>query len=154
MLRVVVGIATLIVVALLVRANTLVSTSSYLHVSKLRALRPTHSAEAFSEEGTPAAAEQTGTPQLDLLEAYVPPQARSRAAVAAAEVVASEAAEIAARTAASCPATRKPYHVVMTAATGRYQEWQSRIAYYHYQKQVPQVSSQCNCERSHVDRYS
>ena len=34
-----------------------------------------------------------------------------------------------------CPATRKPYHVVMTAATGNYQEWQSRIAYYHYQKQ-------------------
>mmetsp|Transcript_39874 Transcript_39874/g.66165 ORF Transcript_39874/g.66165 Transcript_39874/m.66165 type:complete len:743 (+) Transcript_39874:14-2242(+) len=34
-----------------------------------------------------------------------------------------------------CPPGRKPYHVVMTAASGTYQEWQSRIAYYHYQKQ-------------------
>jgi len=34
-----------------------------------------------------------------------------------------------------CTRTRKPYHVVMTAASGNYQEWQSRIAYYHYKKQ-------------------
>lgn len=34
-----------------------------------------------------------------------------------------------------CTRTRKPYHVVMTAASGLYQEWQSRIAYYHYKKQ-------------------
>ncbi len=32
-------------------------------------------------------------------------------------------------------ASRRPYHVVMTAARGVYQEWQSRIAYYHYKKQ-------------------
>lgn len=37
--------------------------------------------------------------------------------------------------AGECPAGRRPYHVVMTAASGLYQEWQSRIAYYHYQKQ-------------------
>ena len=35
----------------------------------------------------------------------------------------------------SCNRTRRPYHVVMTAASGLYQEWQSRIAYYHYKKQ-------------------
>lgn len=34
-----------------------------------------------------------------------------------------------------CPPGRRPYHVLMTAASGRYQEWQSRIAYYHYLKQ-------------------
>ena len=33
-----------------------------------------------------------------------------------------------------CNRTRRPYHVVMTAASGLYQEWQSRIAYYHYKK--------------------
>lgn len=33
-----------------------------------------------------------------------------------------------------CAAPRKPYHVVLTAASGTYQEWQSRIAYYHYKK--------------------
>eukprot|EP00854_Cymbomonas_tetramitiformis_P010845 gene10845-12830_t len=27
------------------------------------------------------------------------------------------------------------YHVLMTAASGQYQEWQSRTAYYHYKKQ-------------------
>jgi len=37
--------------------------------------------------------------------------------------------------AGECPPGRRPYHVVMTAATGVYQEWQSRIAYYHYLKQ-------------------
>lgn len=31
-------------------------------------------------------------------------------------------------------ARRKPYHVVLTAASGVYQEWQTRIAYYHYRK--------------------
>jgi len=31
-------------------------------------------------------------------------------------------------------AHRNPYHVIMTAASGTYQEWQSRIAYYHYLK--------------------
>jgi hypothetical protein len=36
--------------------------------------------------------------------------------------------------AVTCTRTRRPYHVVMTAAAGLYQEWQSRIAYYHYQK--------------------
>jgi len=34
----------------------------------------------------------------------------------------------------ACTKPRKPYHVVMTAASGLYQEWQSRIAYYHYLK--------------------
>ena len=34
-----------------------------------------------------------------------------------------------------CNRTRRPYHVVMTAASGLYQEWQSRIAYYHWKKQ-------------------
>lgn len=29
---------------------------------------------------------------------------------------------------------RKPYHVLLTAASGIYQEWQTRIAYYHYKK--------------------
>ena len=37
--------------------------------------------------------------------------------------------------ASGCARTRRPYHVVMTAASGMYQEWQSRIAYYHYKKQ-------------------
>ena len=37
--------------------------------------------------------------------------------------------------AGECPPGRRPYHVVMTAASGLYQEWQSRIAYYHYRKQ-------------------
>ncbi|KAL1524994.1 hypothetical protein AB1Y20_019870 [Prymnesium parvum] len=35
----------------------------------------------------------------------------------------------------SCPRVRRPYHVVMTAASGKYQEWQSRVMYYHYLKQ-------------------
>ncbi|KAL3925618.1 MAG: hypothetical protein SGPRY_003602, partial [Prymnesium sp.] len=34
-----------------------------------------------------------------------------------------------------CTRPRRPYHVVMTAASGKYQEWQSRVAYYHYLKQ-------------------
>ncbi|KAK3254653.1 hypothetical protein CYMTET_36139, partial [Cymbomonas tetramitiformis] len=36
---------------------------------------------------------------------------------------------------ANCPPGRKMYHVLMTAASGQYQEWQSRTAYYHYKKQ-------------------
>lgn len=59
---------------------------------------------------------------------YIPPQARKH------EQLSLEAAA-AAEQHPECPATRKPYHVVMTAASGLYQEWQSRIAYYHYQKQ-------------------
>ena len=33
-----------------------------------------------------------------------------------------------------CPQPRRPYHVLLTAASGVYQEWQTRIAYYHYKK--------------------
>ena len=36
--------------------------------------------------------------------------------------------------ASSACAQRKPYHVLLTAASGVYQEWQTRIAYYHYKK--------------------
>ena len=34
--------------------------------------------------------------------------------------------------AGACPDSRKPYHVVLTAASGVYQEWQTRIAYRQY----------------------
>ena len=34
----------------------------------------------------------------------------------------------------ACPSSRKPYHVLLTASTGKYQEWQSRIFFYHYVK--------------------
>ena len=34
----------------------------------------------------------------------------------------------------SACAHRRPYHVVLTAAAGLYQEWQTRLAYYHYKK--------------------
>ena len=33
---------------------------------------------------------------------------------------------------ANCPADRRPYHVLLTASTGPYQLWQTRIFYYHY----------------------
>ena len=45
------------------------------------------------------------------------------------------AAAAAAADGSACPPGRRPYHVIMTAASGNYQEWQSRIAYFHYQKQ-------------------
>ena len=57
-----------------------------------------------------------------------------RAAAAAAAAAAAVAAPAAGAAAGACNRTRRPYHVVMTAASGLYQEWQSRIAYYHYQK--------------------
>ena len=74
-------------------------------------------------------------------------EARRQAGVADPEAPAADAAEqsgthaaavaaaAGAAVAAACPPGRRPYHVVMTAATGTYQEWQSRIAYYHYLKQ-------------------
>ena len=31
-----------------------------------------------------------------------------------------------------CGAERRPYHVLLTAASGTYQEWQTRIAYHYY----------------------
>ena len=34
----------------------------------------------------------------------------------------------------NCPGRRRPYHVLLTAASGIYQEWQTRIAYHHYLK--------------------
>ena len=35
----------------------------------------------------------------------------------------------------SCPATRKPFHTVLTATAQVYQQWQCRIMYYHWKKQ-------------------
>ena len=33
-----------------------------------------------------------------------------------------------------CKRVRRPYHVLLTAAAGIYQEWQTRIMYHHYKK--------------------
>lgn len=43
------------------------------------------------------------------------------------------AAELVGASASTCT-HRRPYHVLLTAASGVYQEWQTRIAYYHYRK--------------------
>jgi len=34
----------------------------------------------------------------------------------------------------ACGAERRPYHVLLTAASGTYQEWQTRIAYHYYRQ--------------------
>lgn len=33
-----------------------------------------------------------------------------------------------------CPASRKPFHVVLTATADNYQSWQCRIMYHHWQR--------------------
>lgn len=48
--------------------------------------------------------------------------AQSRASVA---VVVNE-------TWSACPASRRPYHVLLTASAGTYQAWQTRVLFYHY----------------------
>lgn len=70
----------------------------------------------------------------------------SAAATANAAIIAEAVPDAAASMAAERPpadavgaatskcAKRSPYHVVLTAASGLYQEWQTRIAYYHYKK--------------------
>lgn len=58
---------------------------------------------------------------------------RWRSAAAGASPAADgDATAAAASPAAACPPSRKPYHVVLTASSGAYQLWQSRIFYYHY----------------------
>lgn len=64
-----------------------------------------------------------------------PAVAATAAAVPAVAGLAGGDAASASPLSAQCNRTRRPYHVVMTAASGLYQEWQSRIAYYHYKKQ-------------------
>ena len=54
--------------------------------------------------------------------------------VRAAPVQHQQTPPAAAAAAADCPAGRRPYHIILTAASGTYQEWQARIAYYHYKK--------------------
>lgn len=36
---------------------------------------------------------------------------------------------------AACPASRKPYHVLLTATAQVYQQWQCRVMYFHWKKQ-------------------
>ena len=37
--------------------------------------------------------------------------------------------------ASECPASRKPYHVLLTATAQVYQQWQCRVMYFHWKKQ-------------------
>ena len=37
-------------------------------------------------------------------------------------------------TAAGCPPGRRPFHVILTAQASLYQEWQTKIMYYHFRK--------------------
>ena len=65
-------------------------------------------------------------------ESEVPARASASVATSAA-AAARPPAEMVGALYSTC-AHRKPYHVVLTAASGIYQEWQTRIAYYHYKK--------------------
>jgi len=38
--------------------------------------------------------------------------------------------------ATGCPANRRPFHVIQTADSSTYQQWQSRMMYYHFKKMV------------------
>ena len=67
--------------------------------------------------------------QLPLTQQQQPPQEKEEPAAAAVTAATAMGAD------GQCQRVRRPYHVVMTAASGLYQEWQSRIAYYHYKKQ-------------------
>ena len=45
------------------------------------------------------------------------------------------AATASAAAAANCPATRRPYHTLLTAQGSIYNQWQARIMYHHWKKQ-------------------
>jgi len=143
-LRLVIVAASLVVIGLLVHANTLVGSSRNAHLSALRAGGPSAigsstAAAATSESPQAAAAAASESPQLGAAQHSQP--AKASHVTATSEPAQHATPPLAAATPHAeaapqgCPPTRKPYHVVMTAATGIYQEWQSRIAYYHYLKQ-------------------
>jgi len=143
-LRLVVVAASLVVIGLLVHANTLVGSSRNAHLSALRAGGPSAvgsstAAAAASESPQAAAAAASESPQAGAAQHSQP--AKASHVTATSEPAQHATPPLAATTPHAeaapqgCPPTRKPYHVVMTAATGIYQEWQSRIAYYHYLKQ-------------------
>jgi len=77
-----------------------------------------------------AAARAAGEDAPSLSPSPPKPSTEGAAAAKPAPTVAAAAA-----TSTECPPGRRPYHVVMTAASGNYQEWQSRLAYWHYKKQ-------------------
>ena len=56
--------------------------------------------------------------------------ARTSLALPIAATATAAATETAAESA--CPSARRPYHVLLTASSGAYQAWQSKIFYYHY----------------------
>ena len=58
--------------------------------------------------------------------------AREAAKVAAAREIVAATPVSTASTSANCPASRRPYHVLLTASSGSYQTWQTRLFYYHY----------------------
>ena len=65
---------------------------------------------------------------------------RTEDAIAPAVIATAAAATTAAKTTAtdspsSCPNTRRPYHTLLTTQATTYQQWQSRIMYYHFLKQ-------------------
>ena len=58
----------------------------------------------------------------------------SASTASTAKASAAAAAATAAAVAAGCPATRKPYHTLLTGQGTIYNGWQSRIMYYHWKK--------------------
>lgn len=96
---------------------------------------------------TAAAATPTASATTPTATATMPTTAAASAAVSAAPTVSTPAAATVATTAAAaaarpavtpaanCPASRRPYHVLLTAQGSIYNGWQARIMYYHWQKQ-------------------
>jgi hypothetical protein len=93
------------------------------------------SAPIATEVATPAvpaaAARATATSTAAAAAATATATATTATATTAA---AAAAASAAAAAAAGCPATRKPYHTLLTGQGTIYNGWQSRIMYYHWKK--------------------
>ncbi|KAL1504080.1 hypothetical protein AB1Y20_010490 [Prymnesium parvum] len=123
--------------------------TSHLFIDELAHLR-SHALRASTalRDEQPASSRDSPPPPLPPhlsahpreLRAQTPsPTAASRATTLAAELARPfhrpprPPAEAVGAASSEC-AQRQPYHVLLTAASGVYQEWQTRIAYYHYKK--------------------
>ena len=90
------------------------------------------SSTARQQAAVQPAAERPSTSDAPVAAAAVPKAAAAKLATVAA--AAKQVEPIAAAASASCPG-RRPYHTLLTTQATTYQQWQSRIMYYHFAKQ-------------------
>ena len=99
-----------------------------------RRWRHAEAADATSTSRDAAEAQHDDIASIEQPQRDEAPRGWERSGSSAPAAASNSSTSFPSTSASNCPPNLRPYHVLLTASTGAYQLWQSRIFYYHYER--------------------